>query len=218
MLFYFIGTISTISVAIPLFFGFFNYKKLSVEMKILVWYLLTSFVFEIVVAFLILLRISSNTLWLSHVFPIIEYIFLVVIFSRWQRNIRLKKIYLWGIPFMMALMIVNILFFQPITQANTYVMSIHKLLLIGISAFALLELSKENIYPLTREYRFWVATGILFYNVTTLIMFSLLNNIIPHQDIQLVKVLFSINIILNIITYIIYAEGFLCRHQAQKSG
>jgi len=209
--------ISTFSICIPLFFGFFNYKKLSGEMKILVWYLVSSFVFELIVNFLILLRISRNTLWITHVFPIIEYLFLVVIFSRWQKNIRLKKAYLWSILFIIAFMIVNVIFFQPITQANSYGMSIHKIFLIGISAFALLELSKEGVYPLTREYRFWVTTGVLFYNVSTLIIFSLLNMIL-FQDFQFAKAVFIINTILNIVTYLIYAEGFLCRNQAQKSG
>jgi hypothetical protein len=96
-------------------------------------------------------------------------------------------------------------------------MSVFKIFLIGISAFALLELSKEGVYPLTREYRFWVATGVLFYNVTTLIIFSLLNMLL-FQDFQFAKAVFIINTILNIVTYLIYAEGFLCRHQAQKSG
>jgi hypothetical protein len=186
-------------------------------MKILVWYLVTSFVFEIIVEFLILRHISRNTVWISHVFPVIEYIFLVVIFSRSQKNIRLKKTFLWSILFIVAFAIVNTLFFQSITQANTHGMSTLKIFLIGISAFALLELSKEGTYPLTKEYRFWVATGVLFYNLTTLMMFSLTNLILSYGD-QFAKPIFMMNIALNVITYLIYAKGFLCRPQGQKSG
>jgi len=209
--------LGTFTTCIPLFFGFRYYKKISGEMKILVWYLVSSFVFETIVNLLVLLSLSHNTLWISHVFPIIEYIFLVVIFSWWQKNIFLKKAYLWSILFMAAFTIVNLLFFQSVIQANTYAMSMHKLLLIGISAFALLELNKEGIYPLTREYRFWVATGVLFYNLTTLMLFSLANLVISYGR-QFAEPIFMMNIALNVIMYLIYTKGFLCRPQGQKSG
>jgi hypothetical protein len=215
MIFY--SIFSTLTTCIPIFFGFRYYKELSGEMKILIWYLVSSFVFEIIVNILILMSISHNTLWISHVFPIIEYTFLVVIFSRWQKNMVLKKAYLWSILLMAAFTIVNTFFFQSVAQVSTYGMSIHKLLLIGISAFVLLELNKENIYPLTREYRFWVATGVLFYNLTTLLMFSLTNLILSYGE-QFFKPIFMMNLALNIIMYLIFAKGFLCSHQAQKSG
>lgn len=118
---------------------------------------------------------------------------------------------------MAAFTIVNLLFFQSVIQANTYAMSMHKLLLIGISAFALLELNKEGIYPLTREYRFWVATGVLFYNLTTLMLFSLANLVISYGR-QFAEPIFMMNIALNVIMYLIYTKGFLCRPQGQKSG
>jgi len=186
-------------------------------MKILVWYLVTSFVFEIIVSLLILLSISHNTLWISHVFIPIEYLFFAIIFSMWQKNIFLKKAYLWSILLIAAFTIVNTFFIQSITQASTYGVSLHKLLLVSMSAFALLDLNKEGIYPLTREYRFWVATGVLFYNLTTLMLFSLTNLILSYGE-QFSIPLLAMNITLNVITYLIFTKGFLCRPQGQKSG
>ncbi|MBI5022074.1 MAG: hypothetical protein HZB59_11620 [Ignavibacteriales bacterium] len=186
-------------------------------MKILVWYLVSSFVFEMMVSIVIILGISHNTSWISHVFPPLEYLLFAVIFSKWQKNIYLKKAYIWSIFLIAAFSIVNLLFFQSVAQGNTYGMSIQKLLLISMSAAVLLELNKEGIYPLTREYRFWVAAAVLFYNLTTLMMFSLANLILSLGE-QFSIPIFMTHMALSIITYLIYTKGFLCRPQGQKSG
>ena len=210
-----IPLLSLISATVPLIVGLYVFRSLSVEWKILVAYFAITLLGGIVQAYLG--NRGINNLWSVYIIMMIEYAFLVFVFSYWQKKKILKTILYVSIPVFVFMSIGTMYLRGNLQQFNHYSMSIESIILVGISAYTLFEVSKESVGSLLREPRFLIATAVLVYFASTLILFAL-SNVLLTLPKQTVRVVFTFQVIMNIISNLIYAKGFLCQYQVQKSG
>ena len=194
--------------------GLFTFRFLSKEMRILVFYIALAIIGEIVTA--VLAKKGINNLWSIHIFTFVEYFFYAMVFSYWQKNLMFTKILRRSTLGFFFLGIVLMLSVEDLSSFNNYTKPIECILLIAISAYTLLEISKEYA-TLLEDPRFWICIAVLLYVSSTLILFALSNTLIGFPR-QILQGVWSIYIVMNMVVYFLFAKGFLCQYQIQKSG
>ncbi|MBA4313142.1 MAG: hypothetical protein C0417_10995 [Chlorobiaceae bacterium] len=204
------------SSIVPLFLGLYYYGSLTREIRILVFYIAFVFVVEISVTFFVLKGI--NNLWILHFYIPVEYILLVIFFSYLQKNRLIQKVLLFSIPIFIIISIVNSWLLEGLTKFPSHSRSIESVVLIGIGAYTLFELSKNSVMSLLSDSRFWIVFAILLYSMSTLLLFAL-SNTLAIQPMHIYRLVWSLlNFDVNIISNFLYAGGILCQNQAQRSG
>jgi hypothetical protein len=208
-----IGIFSFVIGTIPLLLGIYVYRFLNKELRILVAYFGMSTLTSI--ALMYLTTRAINGLWLLYVFPIIEYPLLVVIFSFWQSDMKIRLTFLWSIPLYVALGIILICT-QNLRMSNSLGISIESVLMVGITAYTLFDLNRKSEELLFREPGFWIASALLMNFICTILFFAL-NNLILSLPIETAQMIWALKNIIGIIANLIIVKGLLCQYQAQKS-
>jgi len=193
-----LAIISGISWAVPLGAGVSLFNRLEREAKILVAYFIFIGLVEAFSFYQALNKVS--TIWLFHVFTPLEYGFLVVVFSYWQKRPLLRLVLQLSIPLFALICIANKLFVENLVSFDNFSTSLESLVLIIISVRTLFDLSRENSSTLSKDSRFWIAIAVLTYFSGNLPTFAFANVIAVS----------SIKHILNVISNILFARGFLC--------
>ncbi len=191
--------ISGLSSLLPLIIGLHLYRRLNIEMKILT--ILFTFILIVEILGFYLSFIGINYIWLIHLYTLLEYSLLMLIFSYWQKNNVLKRNLRLSIPFFTFIWIGAKVFMENLNQWDNYTASLECVLLVGVSAYTLFELSKDNTITIYKVPRFWVSGAVLIYFAGNLMVFSLINIII---------ITWPIHSALNIISNLCYTGGFLC--------
>jgi hypothetical protein len=205
--------LTIISSAVPLLVGLFYYRSLIREMKILVLYLSISFIFELSLFLLGLLGV--NNLWMVQVWTIIEYIFIVVLFSYWLKESKIRKMLIYStIPFIIFY-IIDVALLSEINKFNSYSRSVESLIFSGVAGYALYDLSKAHTGSLWQNFRFYLVLAVFLYFTGSLMIFALSNLLIEYTS-NLAKLLFMIPMILNLISYFLFAGGILCQVKTQN--
>ncbi len=206
---------SVVSQTIPLASGLYIFGRLSSEMKILVAYFGVALMADLVGTYLAAQNI--NNLWVLHIMTIIEFGFLMWVFSCWQNNRMLRRILRMSIPLFSIVGIIAMFFLEGVGEYNTLSRSVECLILVAASAFALFELSKESFSSVFNQPRFWVGCAVLIYYASTLFFFSLSSALLEWSA-ERRAVVFDFHTFMNVIANLIYAGGFVCQFSAQKSG
>ena len=150
-----------------------------------------------------------NTLWLFHVYTLIEYSLLILVFSFMQKNIKLKRIFRLSIPVFFVLWIGAKLFCEDFSQTDSYSSSLECLLLVAASFGTLYTLGKQYFENIFRDPQFWVGSGVLIYFSGNLLAFALSNTSLNwsfHHS------------LMTIISNLFYTGGFLCLHPRRNYG
>lgn len=198
--------LSYLSDIVPFVFGLYLYRYLDSDMKLL----LSLFTIVLLVdAILFYMSFNQiNNLWLLHIFTLIEYSFLILVFASWQKNAFLKRCLRLSIPLFALIWFASKLFLEGFNQIDNFTSSLESMLLVGVSAYTLYDLSKEYLFTIYKEYRFWVAGAVLIYFTGNQLFFALSNiiNVWPLHS------------ALNIIANLSYTLGFLCLPRHLKYG
>jgi hypothetical protein len=204
---------SLLSNAITFLVGLFVLRFLGADRKVLTLFLGVKLAIDLLGMYLALNHI--NNLWLLHILTILEYSFLIYIFSFWQKNPILKKILHLSIPLFTVLGIAIMLLGENIRYFNSVTRPIASLALVAAAGYALFELNKETYDSVFRQPRFWIGAAVMLYFSGTLVLFSL-GNLLLGTSLQWMKTVFNVNVIMNIVANAMYIGGFLC--QVQRSG
>jgi hypothetical protein len=189
------------------------FRRLSKEMKILAIFFSVIVIFEAI--FFYYRNRNINNLWLIYPYAIIEYGLLTVVFSHWLSNVKTKRIALWSIPLYGIISIVFLIWLEREDQFNNYSKSLECILLISISAYTLLDVSKHTTQSLLKETRFWVSTAVLIYYTSSL-MLNALSNMLMSFPLETVRIVWTVNTCILIVANLLYSKGFLC--QARNFG
>jgi len=190
--------ISAISWAAPLLAGVFVLNRLGRETKILVGYFILIGLVDTFGLYLAANR--TNTIWLFHLFTPLEYGFLVMVFSYWQKKPLLRLLLRLSIPLFALICLVNKLFLESLVSFDNFTASLEGSALIMISVYTLFNLYRDNSGPISKDPRFWITVAVLIYFSGSLPTFAFANII----------ALWSIHSILNITSNILFSGGFLC--------
>jgi hypothetical protein len=196
-----IDLLSALSILIPCATSIYFFRSAGSDMRFFAVFIYVSLISSSAVA--ILAAYEINNLWLIHIFIPIEYGFLVLLFSFWQRGKLVRRILRWSIVVFFGIWIWSKLihlerldhFYYPTKSLSTIV-------LITVSIFTLITINVDELKLIYKDYRFWVILGVLVYFAGTAVVFSL-------SDLALIKSVWTIHSILNITGNICFACAFL---------
>lgn len=143
---------------------------------------------------------STNNMIELHIYTLLEYAFLMTILSYWQKTSAMKLYLRFSILLFALIWITAKIFLEEPTRFDSFTSSLESAVLAGASAFTLLGFLRENLESLYKQPRFWVVVAILIYFSGNLVAFAL----------RPVIIVWSIHSMLNIISNLCYAGGFLC--------
>lgn len=188
-----------LSDAVPFFVGVYLYRWLSKDMRILLRYFAIVLLVDVILYYTSFI-IKINNLWLFHIFTLVEYSFLILVFSSWQKNALLKRNMRLSIPIFAMIWVMAKFFLEGFNEIDNFTSSVESVLLVVVSAYTLYDLNKENVVSIYKEPRFWVAGAVLIYFSGNLLCFAFSN----------VVLVWPIHSVLNIIANLLYTGGFLC--------
>ncbi|MET3978842.1 membrane-associated HD superfamily phosphohydrolase [Mucilaginibacter sp. UYP25] len=194
------------TVLIPIVFALLNFTQLTTPLKIIVWYLIFSGLFNLLS--LVLISMHHTTTWMMHLYGIIEFIahslFYSMFFSKEKRKLFTGLIFGFTI-----LCIVNYFFIQNKIEFNTYTRPLGAIIIIVYSLLFILKNQNDeeswgdNIYN-------WINAGILLYFASCLFMFIFSNYLLASPDIS--RLVWAIHDTVLIFEYLLFAVGFYkCR-------
>lgn len=188
--------------------GGFRYKSLPRSLRFLEWFILAAVVNTIIMLTLGFYHIHN--LWTMHFFTLIELTFVVAIYLSWMQRRRHKLVLLCCLVGFWVLWVISKFSFEPLSLADSWTSLISKVLQIAFSTYLLIDIVKESEIVWTNDPRLWIVTGILIYASGSLFLFALFNKMLEISPDHL-KMVWSLNWILTIVSNLLFIRGFLCK-------
>jgi len=199
--------ISLFSTVLPICAGISNIMRMDRGMKVLISYLIFIFVANIILMWFIRGRVLM--IGLTHVYYILEYVFIMTILYKWQESNSTKR-------FIKTLILVYILFwiiakftFEPLSGLYSITATTSQVLLTLCAGYTLFIVIGNREQPLMNNYRFWVLLSFVIYYTGTLLSIAL-RGILIHYAIGIFILVASIDWTMKILFSILIFIGFLC--------
>lgn len=199
--------ISSLSILIPLIVGIFRIRITEVNPIFFLLISITSIV-ELLNSFLSYYQ--WNNIWLINFYDIVLVTIVGILFIR-TYHMSILRIRFFGITLVilvstMILVLLNSGFFY-LNQMNAVIASVFTAI---ISMSILYWLFSNANRSFARSSIFWIASGLLIYSCTTVVVYGLANTMFKMgPSYILIYTIFQMSI--NIVTNIIYSIAFLCR-------
>ena len=164
---------------------------------------------------MLFIKTDISAALLYNTFTTFEIIFYLFIIRCCIYNLRIKRIILWIMAIYPVLVFINSAFFQVKTfHTSTY--SFGCLLIVGACIYYFFELFQStHSVNLTREPAFWICSGLLFFYTCTFPLMGLWNHLHGLPGIIL-RNLFAVLQVLNVLLYSLFSIAFLCRIRFQR--
>ncbi len=154
--------------------------------------------------------------WIFNVFTTIEFVFYAFLFYIHFKKDSLKKMVLFGIPFFLCCVILNLLFIQGFNKTfNTYTFLLGSFFVVVFCCSFFYEsvLPDKIDQQLSKQPFFWICSGLLIYYLGSVIINALFeylrNNDLGEEG---KRIYGTINHTLNVILYSSFCIAFfLCR-------
>jgi hypothetical protein len=202
----YLRVIVPLAITLPLFFAFFNIKRLSNAEKAILIYLLVSAVTNAAAA--VISAMHNRNLPLLHVFTAVEFVIITFFYKYVLDDRKHSQKYIVLQAVFCFVCIVNAVFFQSIYTYNSYTRSAEAIIimLFSVNYFAKLfaEASGQRITALPS---FWFNTGIFLY-FSWSFMFFIFSNIVAKQSAHNGNVLLYIHASFVMIMYLLFSAGF----------
>ena len=153
---------------------------------------------------------SIRNLWMSHVNTLVEFVLIMVLYSFWLRTPFIRRILPLCFIMFVSIWIVSKFTFEPFTQLDSWTATISKFIQIFFSVVILVDVVKGVDIVWTNDHRFWVTAGIVIYSAGSMFMFALFNKMLVLSP-DYLKVVWSLNWVLLILSNLLYIRGYLCK-------
>lgn len=195
---------SIASVMVPLIVWGIRRKSANYAQKTLGLLIWVSLIVEIAARLTSHVFYIGNNLWILHVFTVVEFAILTLIYKRQLSSLFRERVFYGAIWAFLGMAILNTLYLEPLTAFNSNVRGVESLILIcwALSYFYLI-LKELNIEHLESTPLFWISVSILIYFSGNLIVFVLSNYVLPHYELSMAT--WGMHAILNIVHHIIFA-------------
>jgi hypothetical protein len=195
-------------VCIVGFIGLRRYKYLSLPLRILEWYIISSIIVDIVIDVMIYKKI--HTYVISQSFAVIELLLFSSIFYIWRTSKRNGLLVWSGFITYLLIWIIGKFTFEPITEWDNYSEPISQLIQIGFGGWILLRILKKTNIAWKEDVHFWVLSGIVLYAVATFFLFGLFTPMLAANR-KLLLAIWSFNNAFIVMQYILFLRAFLCK-------
>jgi hypothetical protein len=197
--------LSTFSILFPFAAALLHFRLLNAELKLLGWLFIVSALIETYC--LVTSQYRINNVWLLNIYNVLEGFVFFYICARWFQSGRLFR-------FIMGAFIVYVMYWTYSTfitgslfEFNEKEKTLKGILLILISGYLLLHISKEETLVLTQDYRFWFTAAMLVYFSVGVALFSTANFVL-EDNVKAMYYSWNVHSVINIICNLLYAYGF----------
>ena len=211
MLKMYIGIFLPFTILFPVSAATAVYRRLLSAEKTAAWYLLADGIANIVAVSLA--KSGINNMPVFHVYPVIEFLLLVLFFKQNLRGTLIDR-YAWlFIAGFIFFAVVDALFIQSILHFNTYPRTLEALLLVGFALFFFYKRIDPAIaQKWSEEPSVWFVIAVLLYFSGALILFLFSGQLTKNS--QANKLAWGIHATLLLLLYILFTVGFYrCRHR-----
>ncbi len=186
--------------------GLAFWRNSSLSLKLLTTLLVVDAVFTIAMFVLMLYRI--NNLFLMHIYSILAYGFIALLFSYWHSALPRRLIRL-SIPFLLALYFLFLgVGVEVIDKPNKHTLSLIGMLVAVITLYTLYStVSEEDEIPIHQQEKFWVSIGFF-------LSFSAAAVAAASIPVHFTRQLWYLTSGLISVSYLLYFKGFLCMHKS----
>lgn len=186
----------------------FIYKKLPKEMKYISWFILTSFVIQVIAS--ILFYNGENNLPLLHIYTVVGFVCLIIFYNQIFDGLIKPKI-LWILSTVFVLFsVINSIFIQDIYTFNSYALSVEAVIIIILSlttfVFLMNDIVKKKRMAVIKSIS-WINAGLFIYYSSSLLVFYFGNMIINFSRTPLVHYTWFIYALFSIIMYFCFFIG-----------
>lgn len=180
----------------------------SKDVRILVLYLGVTILFNAAMVFVALNKMTN--LWLMHLYTPVQFGLLMWLFSHWQSP-SLRRIFLLSIPAFGGIWLITMLLFESFNHFNSYTRPFEALILLLVSSFTLLSITRENFDSLFRLPSFWISSGTLIYFAGMIVLYAVSNVLLEHSVDTLRILWVPIQSTVALLTNLLFMGAFLCR-------
>ncbi len=186
--------------------GLAFWRNSSLSMKLLTMLLVVDTVFTIAMSVLMLYRI--NNLFLMHIYSILAYGFIALLFSYWHSAFP-KRLMRLSIPLLLVLYFLFLgVGVEVLNKPNKHTLALIGMLVAVITLYTLYSTaSEEDEIPIHQQEKFWVSIGFfLSFSVTAIAAASI--------PVHITRQLWYLTTGLISVSYLLYLKGFLCMHKS----
>lgn len=202
----YLNIFSILSLLIPLSAGLYLFRETDRALQTLMGYLAIVLIVELVGLYLMFQ--GRELFWLLHFYTLFEYSAFALILSLWEED-RLRSHLRWSILWFAVIWIAAKIFLESFNEWDNYTSSLESILLIAISTYMLVRLSREEGFSFYKDPKFWVSCGILIYFAGNFMSFAFSNVIMNwYRENQITWL--PINSLLNILKNLCFTGGYLC--------
>jgi hypothetical protein len=186
----------------------FRWKKASIQQRLLIVFLISTFFVEVMELWMGFHHI--NNLWLEHIFTLGELILLLSVFYLWKIRRAEKRLIIGiGILFFLFWLICKVTI-EPFDYDDTYSSAVAKIREIVFAAWVVFDFLNDSQTTLKDDARIWIASSVIIYAVGSLLLFTLFSLMVKIYP-EMMNTIWSINWILMIVSCLLYARGIWCR-------
>ncbi len=202
-----ISYVNLFSHGLPLGAGIWKRSSLVDGMKVFYGYVVANVLVELASFWMAMHNIHN--LWLSHIFGVLEYALLAVVFAGWQRSSRMRTILRWSIPLYAAFWLVAVLTIEKLAGPDQYTSTVSGVIMTILGASTLVGLIKEEDVAFHLDAKFWISIGVLL-DFAGNIMLSIFDSVILQMRIEEFLPFWKIHWGLSIATNLCFMGGLLC--------
>jgi len=146
-------------------------------------FLLATFVFDGIAAFIMLTSYLKSNLFLYHILTPIQLSLILMIYYNVINNPSYKRIVLWLIPLFVVVFASISFTIQPITENNTYSILIKHVVVIISTLTYFFELMSTTPYSkIYLQPIFWISVGLLFHSSINVLLEGFSNYLATYSE------------------------------------
>ena len=171
------------------------------------------FIFSTTIEFtlIILSEYGIKDIWLINVFAMLEGLVYFYVCGKWFQSEQMFR----RVMFLFVIYFIYWLYTTFITgnfiEFNDKEKILKGILLIIVSGYLLIHISKEDSIMLAKDYRFWILSAILIYFSTSEVVFATANFVLENRP--AIQYAWAIHSVINIFSNLLFAIGFACSYR-----
>lgn len=203
--------LSTYTTFIPIIFGIFRYKQLSIIQRILFWMIVLISINQTISELLMHGFGLKNNLPLYRIYILIEFVFLSFVFIRILKKKWVNLFIRISTSGFIGLWIFSFTFTDNLWTYPSYILFIEGCLILFLSAIYFIQTFKEGkIQNILAQMEFWIASGLTLYFASNILLFLFSEFVVSLSDPSFFLI-WAVHAFLTILLYIAYTIAIQCK-------
>jgi len=200
-------TIATFSQLIPVVIGVINFRFIDKNLKVFLFYLFVAVIVGL--TSLLLVYFKKENIWMLHIFTIVEFLILSLMYRIWIDDKRFKNVIsVFILIFSIGIILIKS-FVEQSNKIDNVSLTFESILILVITSMYFIDYSLKNTIIDYFDYKFVITITLMFYFGGNIFVFALSNEINT----------WPIHVFIGIICQLIYGFVFLWqRFQVKPSG